>query len=382
MILDALAGIHGDLGGRSRRQSSYDTTGGNKDRIAIPAGSSATLAEIKGAGVIRHIWITTLVPNEDRRRDLIIRMWWDGQDHLSVEAPLGEFFGNGWGESYRFLSMPLICTERDGNALTSYWPMPFADGARIEIENRGEEDVEYFYFYVDYDEVAEMPSDLRFHAQYRCELTKPEGDGDRENEWTVLGPEPKNPSDKDNYLFCECSGSGRFLGVNYYCDNPGPIWYGEGDDMFLIDGEPWPGLHGTGTEDYFGQSWSPDEIVMHPFFGTARAPGRENKDPLIGWLGRTHCYRFHLADPIRFTESLRASIEHGHANTLTLHLQSVAYWYQTMPSATLLPLPSREEMKLMPKIGPVEIHRWRDAWRSSRGGGPLWGNEHDKPDWE
>jgi hypothetical protein len=361
---------------RSKRVSSYDRTGGNADRIQFGIGETAVLADIPGAGVIRHIWITISSGDPLARRNLVLRMYWDGQEHPSVESPIGDFFGQGWGEVYNFTSLPLAAAPKGGNALVCYFPMPFGKGARITVENQGLENVDAFYYYIDYDEMDEVSDDVaRFHAWYNQEITVPEGDHG-ENEWSVLGPEPKNPSDAANYLFCKCEGAGHFVGVNYYVQNPSPIWYGEGDDMFLIDGEAWPGsLHGTGTEDYFNQSWCPDEHYLHPFFGTARAPGRLNDDPRFGWLGRTHCYRFHIMDPIRFSKSLRASIEHGHANVLALNMASVAYWYQTMPSRPFPPLASVEARKPLADIGVVDVHRWRDAWRRERGGGPLWGNE-------
>ncbi len=148
------------------------------------------------------------------------------------------------------------------------------------------------------------------------------------------------------------------------------MWYGEGDDMFVVDGEPWPpSLHGTGTEDYFNSCWCPKERYMHPYFGYARVNNN------IGWLGRTHCYRFHLEDPIHFSTSLRGSIEHGHANCLTLDLCSVAYWYQIEPHKPFAALPPKEKRQPMPEISVVDIHRWRHGWRQQMGRGPLWGNE-------
>lgn len=363
---------------KSRRISSYGTKGGNDDNIQIPAGQTVTIAEMKGAGIVKHIWITISSGDELIRRNLVLRAYWDGQDHPSIESPIGDFFGQGWGMKYNFISLPLAAAPAGGNALVCYFPMPYGKGAKFTVENQGPNDVDAFYYYIDYEEHASIPDDMgRFHAQYRQEVTKPESDmGDVENEWTVFGPFADNPSDEFNYVFCEPEGKGHFVGVNYYINSPSPIWYGEGDDMFLVDGEAWPGTaQGTGTEDYFNQSWCPDEHYCHPYFGTARAPGRLNDSPRFGWLGRTHVYRFHLEDPIRFAKSLRASIEHGHANCLTLDLASVAYWYQTTPSKPFAPLPSAEERKPMPEIGAVDVHRWRDVWRQSRGGGKQFGNE-------
>ncbi len=363
---------------RSRRISSYDRSGGNGDCVRIEPGATFSMAEIEGAGIIKHIWITIACEDPLIRKNLILRMTWDGQSHPSVESPIGDFFGQGWGLKYDFISLPLAAAPKGGNALVCYFPMPFGNGARIEVENQSDFPVTAFYYYVDYDEHDSVPDDQgRFHACYHQELTSPESaTGDIENEWEVFGEFAKNPSDAHNYRFADIEGRGHFVGVNYYVHSPGPIWYGEGDDMFLVDGEPWPGsAHGTGTEDYFNQSWCPDDHYCHPYFGTAYAPGRNNDDPRLGWLGRTHLYRFHLEDPIRFRQSLRASIEHGHANCLTLDLASVAYWYQTLPSKPVPPLPSREERKPRATIGVVDIHRWRDAWRREKGGGSAWGNE-------
>lgn len=327
---------------RSKRISSYDRAGGNGDCIPIEAGETKVIAEMAGAGIVKHIWITIASQDPLVRRNLVLRAYWDGQAHPSVESPIGDFFGQGWGMKYNFISLPLAAAPKDGNALVCYFPMPFGDGARFEIENQSDIRVDSFYYYVDYEEHDSIPDDMgRFHAWYHQELTKPEGQtdnvgvgGDVENEWGLFGGFPNNPTDENNYVFCQPEGAGHYVGVNYYVNCPSPIWYGEGDDMFLVDGEPWPGsAHGTGTEDYFNQSWCPDEHYLHPYFGTARAPGRDNDSPRFGWLGRTHVYRFHLEDPIRFKKSLRASIEHGHANCLTLELASVAYWYQTLPSS-------------------------------------------------
>ncbi len=373
-----LSGIAQIVQAKTKRISSYDRTGGNGDCVFIPAGETFTLAEMKGAGIVKHIWITIAHKDPMHRRNMVLRCYWDGCDHPSVEAPIGDFFGQGWGDKYDFISLPLAAAPQNGNALVCYFPMPYGNGARITVENQSDQPVDSFYYYVDYEEHPSMGDDVgRFHAWYNQEFTKPENAiGDVENEWATFGDFSLNPSDQHNYLFCECEGAGQFVGVNYYVHSPGPMWYGEGDDMFLVDGEPWPGsAHGTGTEDYFNMSWCPDTHYLHPYFGCARAPGRNNDEARYGWIGKTHNYRFHIEDPIRFTKSLRASIEHGHANCLSLEISSVAYWYQTMPGKPFPALPSPEERKPRPDIGVVEIHRWRDAWRKMKGGGALWGDE-------
>lgn len=363
---------------RSRRISSFDPTGGNNDRIEhIAPGERKDLARIKGPGAINHIWITIAPPPPTlSRHDIILRMYWDDEKEPSVEAPIGEFFGQGWNESYPFSSLPLAAGPREGRALVSYFQMPFAKSARVEIENDSGRAIDAFYYYIDYVEMKALPPNTAyFHAWYNQKVTEAPPSG--ENEWSVLGPQGKNIDGKRNYLFADIEGRGHYVGVNYFVNSPGPMWYGEGDDMFFIDGEPWPSrLHGTGTEDYFNTSWSPNTLYQHPFFGYARVNDK------VGWLGKTHVYRFHITDPIYFDKSLRATIEHGHDNNLTLELATVAYWYQTEPHKPFPKFPTREERTLKPEVDTVEIHRWRDAWRKSQGNGAaLWGNERTIAKW-
>jgi hypothetical protein len=363
-------------GVRSKRISSYDRSGGNDDRLAdIAPGQKRDIAVIKGPGAINHIWVTIAPPPPTlSRHDIILRMYWDDETHPSVEAPIGDFFGQGWNESYAFTSLPLADGPREGRAMVCYFQMPFAKSARIEIENDSARKIDAFYYQVDYVEMKALPPNTAyFHAWYNHQLTPAQSYG--ENEWSLFGAAGKNTSDTKNYLFADIEGKGQYVGVNYYVHSPGPMWYGEGDDMFLIDGEPWPGsLHGTGTEDYFNTSWSPASLYAHPFFGYARV------SDTLGWIGKAHMYRFHISDPVYFEKSLRVSIEHGHDNNLTLDLSSVAYWYQREPHKAFPPFPTREQRKVMPDIGTTDIHRWRNEWRKNNGGDPLlWGNEKPLP---
>ena len=366
----ALDGLYRLQDCKTKRVSSYDRSGGNQDFVRIEPRSTAVLAEIPGAGIIRHIWCTIATQDAMIRRNAVLRMYWNGEKQPSVEAPIGDFFGQGFGECYNFISLPLAAAPAQGRALNSYWPMPFLAGARIELENQGDAPINSFYYYVDYEAHAALAADTgMFHAQWRREQTKP-GTVLEENEWGILGPDEKNTSDAHNYCFAEIEGKGHFVGINYYVDSPSVMWYGEGDDMWLVDGEPWPGsLHGTGTEDFFNSSWCPNEVYMHPYFGYGRVPSN------TGWLGRTHMYRFFVEDPIYFEKSLRASIEHGHANALILDCASVAYWYQSEPHKAFAPLPPVQARQNMPELGVRDIHRWRMAWRSQNKDKRFWGNE-------
>jgi hypothetical protein len=358
-------------GVKTKRVSSYDRSGGNNDRFeGIKNGETRELFNVPGAGIINHIWITIAPPPENlSRNDIILRMYWDGNAFPSVESPIGPFFGQGWTESYPFVSLPLAAGPVDGRGMVSYFAMPFAKGARIEVENQTGRSIDAFYYFIDYVEVEKLPEDTgRFCAWYNHELTEALPDG--ENEWGTLAPQGNNPDGKGNYVFADIKGKGHYVGVNYYVHSPSPMWYGEGDDMIFIDGSETPTLYGTGTEDYFNTSWCPKALYTHPYYGYARV----NDD--VGWLGRTHVYRFHIADPVYFDKSLKVTIEHGHNNCLTLDLASVAYWYQAPPLAKLPPIPNKEARKPKSFISVPDMHKWRDAWRKAHGGDDqLWGNE-------
>src|SRR5262245_4077328 len=150
---------------RRRRTSSWNRTGQNGDRVFIEPGASATLAELSGAGCIRHIWITINSPEPDYLRRLALRAWWDGESAPSVETPLGDFFGVGHARVSNYWSLPLnmvtggMPQARNRAAMNCFFPMPFARGARIAIENQGAQPVYALYFYVDYEEYRALPAD-------------------------------------------------------------------------------------------------------------------------------------------------------------------------------------------------------------------------------
>lgn len=365
----------GELGGlttiqegvRNRRISSADKTGNNNDNVGPIKPGEKWSVDIPGTGIINHIWFT-IAPMHIMRNDLIFRIYWDGRSTPSVESPIAAFFGNGWDEHYEYATLPLAVGPTNGTGLVSYFQMPFANGARLEIENQSDINIDCIYFYVDYVEMRKLPvGSGHFHAWYNHELTEalPEG----ETEWGLVGPMGNNVDGANNYLFADIKGKGHFVGINYYVHSPSTMWYGEGDDMIFIDGEEKASLLGTGTEDFFNTSWCPKTLFNHPYYGYARV----NNDN--GWLGRTHVYRFFVADPIYFEKSLRGTIEHGHNNNLTLDISSVVYWYQS-EAGVLPPAPTKEDRRPKAFIRDQDIHRWRHEWRKNLGNGAkLWGNE-------
>jgi hypothetical protein len=320
---------------RTRRSSSYSTTGDNRDRLCIVRGESATLLDVDGAGCITHIWVTPHSLEPHFLRKMLLKMTWDGEDSPSVLVPIGDFFGVGHAEPTVYSSLPMVMAPRMGMGFNCYFPMPFSLGAKIEVLNENFLTETRFYFNIDYELWDKPREELgRFHACWRREnptdgaFEPPEMD-DKTHQH--LGT---NLSDEGNYLILEAQGSGQYVGCSLNIHNlrrskHGGNWYGEGDEMIFIDedneGLRWPPtLHGTGTEDYFNTAWAPDEKFASPFFGLPKPGGRE-------FSGRISLYRWHIPDPVRFTRSIRVSIEHGHANRRSDDFSSVAYWYQQEP---------------------------------------------------
>jgi hypothetical protein len=58
-------------------------------------------------------------------------------------------------------------------------------------------------------------------------------------------------------------------------------------------------------------------------------------------------YRWHLPDPVRFSDSIRVELEHGHGNEVVADYATVAYWYQTEPHLALPPLPPPDDRRVL-----------------------------------
>jgi hypothetical protein len=323
---------------QSHRASSWDRSGGNRDWIVIEAGQTATLADIAGAGCIRHIWFTISCEDKAYLRKLVLRMYWDGETQPSVETPVGDFFGVGHAVAAHFISLPLNMTGASGRlqhaGMNCFFPMPFAKGARITIENQCQVRVGALYYYVDYESFDHLPDDqARFHAHWRCEHPTQ----------AVVHPDPANEinlTGDENYVLLEAEGRGHYVGCLLNVDNTNAFhqkysWFGEGDDMMFIDADTWPpSLHGTGTEDYFCEAWGfPSGAYSGPYHGVSL--GNDTQE----WSGYWSVYRFHIEDPVYFQQRIRVSIEHGHANDQGNDYSSVAYWYQTEPHKTFPAFP-------------------------------------------
>jgi hypothetical protein len=322
---------------KTRRSSSWDRTGGNRDATPVEPGQSATLLDITGAGVVTHIWFTISSSDPMHLKNLVLRAWWDGESTPSVETPIGDFFGLGLGEYFVYQSELLAVAPI--KALNAYFQMPFSSSARITVTNEGKVRTNSLYYAIDYITLPTLPADVaRFHAQYR-QAAPCRG---WTNDWTNNGSpginDRKNLDGADNYVFMEAKGKGHFVGVTQAVLQNQTGWFGEGDDMIFIDGDKLPAINGTGSEDYYNGAWD---------FGLQSFGYQHNGAPYMvdpERIGGRYClYRWHTESPITFDESIKVTIEHGHANHRSDDFYSVAYWYQTEPHAAFPPLPAAED---------------------------------------
>ncbi|MCM8777636.1 MAG: DUF2961 domain-containing protein [Candidatus Omnitrophica bacterium] len=342
----------------TKRISSYDVSGRNKDYWMIQPGETKVLAEIDGPGCITHIWMT-----QGRRpflyREVVLKIYWDGEKNPSINVPLGDFFCLGHSLVNSFCSLPFTASTGlpyqfgAGCALNCYLQMPFRKHARIELVNEGKDDHRQ-YFYIDYELYKEKFGDdiAYLHAQWR-----------RENPTPGWGPEVKvntpeaNVVNKgkvaynNNYVILEAEGRGHYIGCNLSVANFHGTWWGEGDDMIWVDGYKWPpDLHGTGSEDYFNQAWGMQDNAFL-FNGSSIFEGKTISGHSL-YDGKMHggyqtSYVFHLTNPVHFQKSIKVTIEHGHGNHTANDYSSTAYWYQIEAHKKFDILPVEKRLPVM-----------------------------------
>ena len=326
----------------SLKQSSYDRTGGNADSWPVPAGGTKEVFNATGPGVITHIWFTIAADSPHHLKEIVLRMYWDGQDKPSVETPIGDFFGLNLDQYSLYQSAFLNCSSV--KALNCYFAMPFRKSARITVTNEGKREVGDFYSNIDYQLVPSLPErSLYFHAQYR------QATPNKAVEYRT-GEKEGNLDGKSNYVFFETRGRGHLMGVTLGVLQNKDGWMGEGDDMIFVDDETKPVINGTGSEDYFNGAWdfggNPGAVAFANLYNGAHLI---SSPELAG--GRYCLYRWHADNPVTFLKYLKHTIEHGHANNRADNFYSVGYWYQTEPYTDFPTLPSVEERIVRLKVG-------------------------------
>jgi hypothetical protein len=296
--------------------------------VIIQPGETFTMAEIEEPGCIQHIWLTPT----GNWRFYIIRFYWDDEKEPSVEVPVGDFFGMGWGE-YAHLNSLAVCVN-PGRAFNCYWQMPFRTKCKITIENIDVEPTR-LYYQVDYV-LTDVPKDAAyFHAQFR---------------------HPDPDSKKEAYTIVDgIRGKGQYVGtyLAWQVNNDG--WWGEGEIKFFMDGDKeFPTICGTGAEDYFCGSYNFDVGGQYKEFSTPYSGLHQVIRPDGSYKANTRfgLYRWHITDPIRFEKDMKVTIQDlgwrsgGRYLKQGSDIASVAFWYQAEPHQKFPPLPSKDDLEV------------------------------------
>ncbi len=322
-----LDGLNNEMTFTAHRLSSADPEHKNSDRRPIEPGQTLEIGEIQGAGKVTHMWFTIWADSPDYLKELVLRIYWDGEKQAAVECPLGDFFALGFGKLVDLKSSAVVIGEHA--ALNCYWPMPFKKSARFTLTNEGTKPVKSCYYNFDY-QLDKKPSNNTafFHTQYRQAYPTPSG--------------------KD-YLVLDAKGRGQYVGcfISMLANADG--WWGEGNDKFYVDGAKTATIEGTGTEDYFCGAWNfggamkEGKSFYTEYFGVPLYDAGEKRGI------RNTCYRWHVLDPVPFTSSLRFDLEHGKNGSdnvrtpSTNNYSTVAYYYVDHASGDGPALPNLEQ---------------------------------------
>jgi hypothetical protein len=345
LFTDLLGSLTAPPVGRTRRISSNEQPNwndGNLDMTWLQPGESFSMPELRGPGVIQHIWMTSHAGGVNELDAVSLRIYWDGRAEPAVEVPLGPFFAVGQGRPAVVESLPVQVSP--SGSLSCYWRMPFAHSAQIVVTNDNPDRATGLYWQVDWVELPSLPAETAyFHARYRQEHP------------AVMG---------QDYLIADIEGRGQYAGTVMSVTMAQDGWFGEGDDFFYIDGEEVPSLQGTGSEDYFNDAWGFRERTS-VWFGQPRWQGWSAGDEGI-------CYRWHVLDPVGFERSLKVTMEHKGNRALGEEawyierpdfFSSIAYWYQVGEPKPFGGLPSWHERRVPWQRHPL-VAAFRHAYTS------------------
>ena len=270
-------------------------------QVTVPAGEATTVVRLGGERAITALKASMDFQNRKDQvqtlRELVLRITWDGAKKPAVWVPLGDFFGTSHGVN-RYKSLPMGMTE-DG--FYSYWFMPFANTAHVELVNSGDE-THRLQMTVGHASLQRPVKQYgRFHCKWHRDAFLPEAPG-RDIDWTML----------------KTRGRGRYCGVNLHVCNPRGGWWGEGDEKFFVDGEKFPSTFGTGSEDYFGYAWCTPKRFENAFHNQTLANNNR---------GDISVNRWHVADDVPFQSSFKGYIEKYFSNDRPTRYACTVYWY-------------------------------------------------------
>ncbi len=264
-------------------------------------------------------------------RGCLLKIWFDDREPPMVEAPLGDFFATAPGLN-PLESLPL--TVMGNGTLICNWVMPFQNDMRLQIANHSGRPVELAAELWSADRVW-TENTMYFYARWRQDLYT-------------------NSMPRRDWNYIDINGKGVCLGNMLHIANSNRDWWGEGDEKIWIDGENFPRIFGTGTEDYYSYACCSNILFSHPYHNQPRCDGPGNS-------GHTCLSRFHIMDDIAFNDSLKFDMEIWHWDRAQISLAATS-WYYAQPHATDNRMGIKPSQLCVPMLPPADERTGRNLF--------------------
>lgn len=305
-------------------------------KVKLNPGKNIRIFELNRGGRIAGIEMTGIGSMNKNDNGLILKAKWDNENEWAIHAPVKDFFGYFFGER----SMRSVLSGASGDTSYSYYPMPFADKAVLELEylapGKSSHDIQNLGIKIYYTRRVREKNEGKFYSFWKREI----------------------PQEGDPYEFLSLTGKGHYVGTILRCQGmvPGSTGFFEGDDSTVVDGKL--RIHGTGSEEFFNGGWYavPDQWDM------------AHSLPANGCLGfsvpmsRTGGFRHYFTDKLSFKENFNMTIEHGPAgNKFPADYSSVAFYYadngshQEAPTVTSIVYPEPKVIRFNGKFIPIRV---------------------------
>jgi len=258
----------------------------------LSAGQTVELWSGQGPATVNAFTIDSAIHDPAALRNVLLKIYWDGNSEPSVAVPLGDFFGSV-GQRWRAQSMFFGSV---GNTFFCRFPMPFQKSARFVLENQSASEVSLKFGI----HSGEYTGGGYFHSGWRNSGANQTG-----SPHTVL----------------KTTGRGRYAGCILSVNSTDrSFWVLESDESMIIDGvKSW---HGTGLEDYFNCGWYYGNVFARPLHGLPdKAPFRAVQ------------YRLHLTEPVLFDQNFKMDFERGPNHASHAAYESVSFYYLETPQA-------------------------------------------------
>jgi len=295
--------------------------------VSIPAGGTQALASLSGSGQIQRLNLNMSGATDAQLDGLRLRVRYDASPQNAIDVPVAHFFGAGH-DRVPYKSLPLGTDGPDG--FYCYWPMPYRQGAVVELYNATGSAIGITSAAVEYAPGA-VPADACYlHAVFNEETTT---------------------AGQTHYQILTLTGEGRYVGNLLYVRRNGTSRnILEGDDIITVDGTTI--LYGTGLEDAYNGGYYYNHVLANdgdggddddgdidnptsgtgPYSGLLNMHDIDTANPAASYL-RTDQYRWLIGDFVPFSQGIDVRIE-NYGKGGDVLFGSTAFYYLTPEPAT------------------------------------------------